>query len=398
LSFVLAVSLSVLACDGSPSLGADASPEVRDSAGVRLVEYRDARFFDGLPSRAPSDQPRWRVDGVPGRDAPELYRLRAATMLPDGRVVVAHAGGRELLIVDTAGQVVRAIGRAGNGPGEFRSVASVFASDDGSVLAYDPVQRRTIFFDSLGAVLEQRSVAVPPSDAAAFRPDAVLGLSPSGDPLVATSRREEQTDPIGAVTVRRFWVGADDRWRIARPDARADDSVYTLPSGALTMVPFARQPLAAVCGSDLVLAESHALRVQRWSLDGQLRVQVDIAASRRPATDADLREGLSVGMPPGMPVPDEFVAQTRALRAEIEVPALERVLCDQAGDLWLLRRPDAGAPRRLLLPVTADGRIGSPLSVPTSWRVLAVAADRILAVLPGEDGTEVLGMWSVEGR
>lgn len=224
---------------------------------------------------------------------------------------------------------VRAIGRAVNGPGEFPSVAAVSSRDDGSVVAYDPVQRRVSRFDSLGAVREQRSVAVPPSDAAAFRPDAMLGLSPSGDPLVATSRRAAQTDPIDAIIVRRFWVGADDRWRWALPDARADDSVYTLPGGALTIVPFARQPLAAVCGEDLVLAASHAMRVQRWSLAGRLCVQLDVMAPRREATAADLRDGLSAGMPPGMPVPDELVAMTRALRASIEVPLLDRLVCDR---------------------------------------------------------------------
>lgn len=395
LAFAGGATLVVWACRESTPPVSDVSPAVGDSAGVRMVAYRDVRFHEALPARRPADAPRWIVRGVPGRDAPELYRLRSAAALPDGRVVVAHAGGRELLLVDTAGRVVRTIGRAGNGPGEFRSVASVFAGDDGSVVAYDPVQRRVIRFDSLGVVREQRSVAVPPSDAAAFRPDAVLGLSPSGDPLVATSRREEQADPIAAITVRHFWVDADDRWRRALPDARADDSVYTLPSGALTIVPFARQPLAGACGQDLVLAASHELRVQRWSLDGRLRVQLDVAAPRREASEADLRDGLSAGVPPGMPVPDEILAQTRALRASIEVPLLDRLLCDVTGNAWLLRRPEAGAAHRLLVPVTVDGTIGSPVSVPATWRVLAVAADWIVAVLPGADGTEAVGLWVV---
>jgi hypothetical protein len=275
------------------------------------VTDADVQPLEEAPPRLPAAAPEWRLDSVAGRVEPEPYRLRSAAFLPDGRVVVMHAAGRELLLLDTAGALVRTIGRAGSGPGEFRAVASVFALPTGHLVAFDPVQRRAIRFDTLGAALEQRSLAVPPTESGTFRPDADWGVAADGDLLVTASRAEASADTTHGVTVRRFWRGAEDGWRRAAADAAVEDSTRALPGGGLTLVPFATQPLAAVCGDDLVLADAQSLRaprVQRVTREGALRVQTSIAVTPRLATDADFRDWLADGMPPGEPVPDEFVA------------------------------------------------------------------------------------------
>ncbi len=48
-----------------------------------------------------------------------------ATMLADGSIVAADPELNRLVVLDTAGRVVRTIGRPGDGPGEFRMVAAV---------------------------------------------------------------------------------------------------------------------------------------------------------------------------------------------------------------------------------------------------------------------------------
>jgi hypothetical protein len=109
-------------------------------------------------------------------------------------------------------------------------------------------------------------------------------------------------------------------------------------------------------------------------------------------------EQRSVAVPPGEPVPDALVALTRSLRPSARFPELDRVLCEASGTAWRMRRPRAGASHRLLLPVEADGTVGRPLRVPAAWRVLAVQAGRVVAVLVGEEGAESVGAWRVEGE
>lgn len=79
------------------------------------------------------------------------------------------------------------------------------------------MQRRTIRFDTLGAALEQRSVAVPPAESGAFCPDNVWGVAADRDLLVTASRADALADTAHGVTVRRFWRGAEDRWRRMAP-------------------------------------------------------------------------------------------------------------------------------------------------------------------------------------
>jgi hypothetical protein len=146
------------------------------------------------------------------------------------------------------------------------------------VVTFDQVQRRAIRFDALGAALEQRSVAVPPAESGAFRPDSVWVVATDGDVRVPASRPDSQADTARDVMVLRFRHGTEEAWRLAAPDAAAEDSSRVLPGGALTLVPFARQPLAAVCGDDRVLADAQALRVQRLAPDASLRGQSTAAA------------------------------------------------------------------------------------------------------------------------
>jgi len=390
---------ALAACSAPADRSAAGTPTVRDSAGVRLVEYAAGLSLDGDGARVPDSTARWQLAAVPDRDAPELYRLLSATMLPDGRAVVAHSSGRELLLVDATGALVRIIGRPGSGPGEFRAVASVFATAGAEILAFDQVQRRVIRFDTLGAVLDQRSVATPTQPDGTFRPSAILGGSPGGDPLVRIVLRAEQPDPVDAIVVRTAWLRAGDTWHTVGRDERADDSVYTVPrpdgSVALTMVPFAPQPLFLVCGDRVVRTNSHGGAVSFESLDGALRSRAAWPAERIAASDDDLRLGLAAGVPPGERVPDEFVALTRTRRADIRVPAIARLVCDPGGAVWLVRWPRAGATRQLLTVVSPDGIVGETVSVPLAWRVLAVAGDLVLTALVQDDGTESLTMWRV---
>jgi hypothetical protein len=55
-----------------------------------------------------------------------LYNVRTALWTPHG-LVIANSGAGQILVVDESGQLLHALGRVGSGPGEFRSLSSVWS-------------------------------------------------------------------------------------------------------------------------------------------------------------------------------------------------------------------------------------------------------------------------------
>ncbi|MYE94691.1 MAG: hypothetical protein F4238_15175, partial [Gemmatimonadetes bacterium] len=90
--------------------------EVRDSAGIRIVENARPADDSRLPWRI-GPEPTVSIGEVTGEEAYLLHGADAAVMLPDGRIVVANTGTGEIRVFDAAGVHQATWGRAGGGPG-----------------------------------------------------------------------------------------------------------------------------------------------------------------------------------------------------------------------------------------------------------------------------------------
>lgn len=98
---------------------------VRDSAGVRIVE-----------SAAPAwgKDGGWRVVPEPAVDigadvndsTQSLYGAADVERLGDGQLVVENRGSHQLLVYDSLGAFVEAVGREGEGPGEFKWMRGLY--------------------------------------------------------------------------------------------------------------------------------------------------------------------------------------------------------------------------------------------------------------------------------
>lgn len=128
----LVVGLAAGGCgaDGTVSLAM-----VRDSAGIRIVEYDD--IPQGLPVWVVAHQPDLSIGSAFGQ-GPDLFgRVVAAVEASDGTVVVADALHFELRAFDPAGEFRWSAGRRGEGPGEFSSLSAVVLLRGDSVLVVD---------------------------------------------------------------------------------------------------------------------------------------------------------------------------------------------------------------------------------------------------------------------
>lgn len=92
-------------------------------------------------------------------------RIGSVTVDREGRIYVLERQDRHVRVYDRIGDRLRVIGRTGEGPGEFRAVASLGLLGD-TLWVHDPAGRRFTMFDSLGTVLT--TLPIPPVNREVF--------------------------------------------------------------------------------------------------------------------------------------------------------------------------------------------------------------------------------------
>lgn len=86
--------------------------------------------------------------------------IRGVRELSDGRLIVADGGEYRLLVLDWKARNHRAIGRVGDGPGEFRSLSALIALPGDTTMVVDGLARRLLLLE------RDRYIAAVPADQA----------------------------------------------------------------------------------------------------------------------------------------------------------------------------------------------------------------------------------------
>lgn len=221
----------------------------------------------------------------------EFNGISSGMRLPDGRILVANAGIPELTLFDSTGTFLGAVGRKGQGPGEWAGTLALWPWAADSFAVYDAgVQRWTI----LGPDLTVARTATAPDSAFAtptwlYRGAIVRDLPGRATPAwvaavldSARARDPDYTHPLHALrdATGALWIESSDR-----PGSWA---VYTgpgAPAGAVSL-PTGLTPLEV--GADYILALS------RDSLDLE---QVSLYALTRPAASAAAADTTAIALP-----------------------------------------------------------------------------------------------------
>lgn len=150
---VAASAALVLSCAGEATEGV----EVTRRGGVRTTAL-PASPFETERAWTLGAEPRVSIGVADGDPAHELDAVVAARRLPDGSIAVANSGSGEIRIFDGAGGFVRAVGRAGGGPGEFRALGWLQVLPPDTLVALDIEFRRLSAFTADGALQWDRGL------------------------------------------------------------------------------------------------------------------------------------------------------------------------------------------------------------------------------------------------
>ena len=325
--------------------GADEAPavSVRDSAGIEIVE-------NGEPPAAATDTlaaPAAAIGVLEGAPEYQLYGARAALRMRDGRIAVANSGTKELRFYAPDGSFVGASGREGEGPGEFREMASLFRLTGDSLLVYDWRTRRLSLMDPQGGFV--RSVGMPMPERRFPFPIGVLD-----DERVVVrlgrmfGRGAPPADGLVPDTVQlALFDWRSDSAALGEPFARLPGGDMYLASGGsarnrwISMMSVLLAPSASteVRGSLVYHTLGDRYEIQVLGADGRLRRVIRRGHTPVPITSAMHEQAVERNleniedenqkkrqrtMIQGMPVPEVL-------------PAIQRLTVDRAGRVWSQR-------------------------------------------------------------
>jgi hypothetical protein len=395
--FVLLTACSTSDHDEASNAGRSAA-RVADSAGVRIVEHQLEEPSDSSSAWRVGGEPAWRFESIPRDRERELLGVLGAVFLEGGELVLAHRSKQELLVLDATGAFVRSIGRAGDGPGEFRVLTGPWRVGANTIAVYDPRLRRVTWLSTDGELLHSGSIAKPALPDSASRLWGATGVTTDGTLLVwadAAPRSEPGVDRPAR------WLVAVDSSGAGRTlgDARPGLERYAMAPNAdgfvsMGLSPFAAEPLAAPCGSDVVTADNQSYAIAHESADGRMWQRVRARVAPRTADSADYAAAIRAQYPTA-DVSAESIAPLRLFTPSGLVPVLRSLQCDEQGNVWVEEHPHGDTRLRRIIVYAPDGERVRTVQMPAALRLLAVRSDAIAVLAFDEDGQERVEVYRV---
>jgi len=406
------MAATIAACDNDPD-PADWPDQlahgVRDSAGITIVESRQP---------APDSRLDWEVGTAPqaaigaalGETNYQLYEVGDAARLADGRIIVANGGSDQLLVFDAAGNYSAAWAGQGDGPGEFRSLATVRRWAADSLIAADSEQGRASVFDLEGnhgrtTTLKGnpggffKSISTDPTE------HRLMGVLPDGTIL---------TRDIGGVMTQGLWrwdhsyglgnFHGNDNTSLGDypgPETYSESvhveeerMVYVMP----LRHPFGKSTFTAVWGELVAIGRNETYEIRAFTNDGSLSriVRRDHAPGTptQEQLDAHFRDRFA-------DLPDE--ERNRRLEVAANAPMVEtfpaysNIKSDALGYLWIAEFDLPGEERDFKLWTVFDqeGRALGFVETPPGLTIYEIGADYILGKRTGDMDVESVELWGL---
>jgi hypothetical protein len=386
-----------------------ASQSTRDSAGIRIVT-------NNKPSWTAQQQ--LRLAATPSliigdRDeAPYLLsRVRNPFYLSDGRIVLANAESNELRVYDAKGTYLRAIGRSGDGPGEFRGIEKITRLA-GDTIAVFHGRSDISLFTGTGTFIRRLSMPRPTDGNG--RPtsltNALLMLN-GGARLVMTAPMRPSVGTVGT----RF-------------DAKAEHTLVALDNSIiheLGNLPFMESivekdgaryvwlcatEITASNGTSFYLGYGTEYSIRRYSSRGKLEQIIRRAWTPQKLRKSDIETFLNEWLLRWSKKPGPERERDRADMLDDPyaqlLPAFSAMIVDNTGKLWVRSpKPIDAAVAGFLTDYSigpsvwsvfgADGRWLGDVTMPARFTPTDIGSDFVLGVARDDDGVPTVARYKL---
>ncbi len=358
----------------------------RDSAGVAILEF---------DLSAPSIR-EWHLDSsgtriAIGEKQGIVSWVKSAVRFPSGVIGLSSDDDPRITILDSLGRRVAALGRSGEGPGEFRDIPKLFTLGD--TLVAIPGRQRTTTISRWNTDLElisEQPITSPPFHSW----NGPVGMTASGiSVFMASNIDREKTGPFRAQTailvVRPGMSEATPFLELAGDDRFGLGTTNTF-------VAFGKLTVATASGNLIHTGTNDPFEIKSWNTDVTL---VRIVRFRAPPIriDAAARTRFdSLLLARAAPETQRMVAQfvTQMKYADVLRP-YDLLLPTAAGGLWIRRSRIDDHAAQVFLLLDTSGNFEGSITLPNEMRPLWIGADEILVEREDPNGASVVGRFGL---
>lgn len=369
---------------------------VRDSAGVQIIEY-GPRVWEVSAGWTVGTEPMLELGAADSAPEYEFAGIEGAIRLPDGRIVVADGGSREIRIYGADGGFVATTGGRGEAPGEFRLIDNIGFGPGDSIWVYDfGLRRFTVLTDS-GRVVR------------------TMALGPELSNVGGVGRLAD-----GSFVVREYWSSRGDAAEIGgglsrelgavarySPDGARLDTIGLFPGRevfigseegrAVMAAPlFARSLSVAVSDDRIVIGDPVTFEFGLYTPGGELLRLVrirDVDLRVRPEdVEAEIEARLAAEPSDRRPL---MRAHLEAMDVPGTHPAYGRLLADREGHVWLADYTSSTAEPREWRVFDHEGQLVGRVTLPGRFRALDIGAEWIVGVWRDEQDVETIRVYRI---
>ncbi len=358
-------------------------------------------LIDRNEIRAQEPRLAYLIGSLDGVGEPAFGNITDIAVTPDEEIVVLDGTAQVAYLVDEMGKEWGTIGRAGQGPGEFRFPFDAQIVDGDQVEIVDPALSRVTWFDLDGTVIRTANMPAQgqfgqPADMAIASDGSVFNLGfdqyQQSLEVAMTGRRR---GAVRGINIIQRWSEGAEQWinlaEIPGLEVYVDQDAQRIQD-----LEYARAPLwAPHSNGGFWVADNHSPVIHRFSADGhkisttRLPVQaVALSAEERRAYYA--AEDLS----------DRSAERQRRARSDrkyLPLPETKPLLKDLVtgiGTLWIgLESP--GAKMREWIVLDHQGQLYRRYLLPTTFSPHTVQGDSLYGVSLGPLGVNRVAVFQL---
>lgn len=301
----------------------------------------------------------------------------------EGRIYVRDNQLLQVVVFDADGNLIKTIGRKGEGPGEFQYVRNLMVEEDGSFYVFDNNLFRVSYFEYEGDnnwVYQNQFGVQEISEKYAW------SVYKTSDGFLVGSQMINENDQVNELTISLTHI--DEAGEILNDEILTyieNQSIVNMGEDFIMIysIPFSwESSLHITKDNTIYLGKSDSLKINNYDLDGNLINHIENSIRRKEVTSSDLSDQEITGSHPAR----DFIPDVH--------PAYQSFYLDNEDNLWFnLGEFEDGLNTWIML--NDQGELIKSMMMPIEFNAQVFRSNKVYGIYRDEDGMAWIEVYSI---